>query len=77
MTSLHSYNCFNIIAYVYPDNIVKNGMKAKWTPDDESIFSRVKSWHVSFPEGEFRESEWGEKTQTCQHAVWEEGRWSE
>lgn len=35
-------------------------MQDKWTPSEESTFFRASRWHFSFPEGEFKESEWGE-----------------
>lgn len=43
MIAFLSYNCINIIAYAHPNAIVKKGMKEKWTPDDDSVFFRVKA----------------------------------
>lgn len=51
-----------MILYVNPNNVMRNSLKEKWTPNDESISFRVKSWHFGFPKGEFRESEQGEES---------------
>lgn len=70
MTSLRSYNCFNIIAYVYPDNIVKWN-EAKWTPMMNQSFPESKA-DISVSTKESLEKVNGvRRLQTCQHAVWE------